>query len=1053
MTRLLDWIFRRPVSVSLTVVALVLWGSGTASRLPLGLLPEVSAGSIVVSTGMEGMPAVELRQLVAIPLEECLAPVRGLARVESVCAPGRVDVWLDIAWMGDRAGVLADVREAVDAAYTSLPEGSFRPTVAMTEPARQALMVLAVFPASDDLPGALRLADTGIRAGLRQLDGVGRVDVLGGARTEIGVTADAHHLAAAGMTVHDLAVSIASSSVDMPAGLVRHGQRDLVAVTRNRAGDAHELSMSMLSGPGGAFRLSSVATVHTRQAPRQTLFMAPLDGLVREGVGIEVYRKQGADPVAVARRVTALTERLADEHAGQFDIVVIHDASSAAGRLVVSLVVSALISACVVALVLTMVLGDPLSAVLALVTLPLSTLATFGVLGLAGRSLNQMSLGGLTLAMGLVSDSAVVVLSALSGLGRRVSSGSVARAVGAVASGTFGGFLTTAVVFMPVVLMPGPPGELYGDLALSITAATGAGWLFAVFVLPAVWLAVHDVPARVAGTRSGGFSPESRYARTLKLAYRKPYLFIGVSVCMALAGSVMTLTRPLSFMPEGGYDRLDVRVSFPPSTRTDEMVGPAIAVCTAVNAVPGVGQVYGAVVRSPGAADRGLPPATPILAMDPYSVVCTVVLSGSDEDGTIREAVTTAVRGAMTAPGTESISVDIAIPPDPVAALLGLASAPSLCISASDRPLLESRVARFSEALYTTAGPALSSIGFIPEARHDVLVMQPRYWQAQSVGLSAAGAASVSGAATAGIQATEIDLDGVRTAVRVTAASGVSRLQPGADSGRGTEVRGALVPSEVPLVVAGGIQVPSRAFLDYRWEHEDAVTVRVDGEDAVYARSRPTQGYADALACALDSVASESPGMAMSDATIKRRYVRTMATTLALVLVALFLVLGVQTESVVHPLIIMTTIPLAMAGVGPALALTGTGLDSGSLLGMVVLSGVVVNASILLREAAADHAALPARVASYAAAIDRVRPILATTATTVLALVPALFLSGGSAQRSMSLAMLGGTLASTILSLFLVPVLLGLAGGRGGAGGRMQSGKRMSTGRVPGPES
>jgi len=186
------------------------------------------------------------------------------------------------------------------------------------------------------------------------------------------------------------------------------------------------------------------------------------------------------------------------------------------------------------------------------------------------------------------------------------------------------------------------------------------------------------------------------------------------------------------------------------------------------------------------------------------------------------------------------------------------------------------------------------------------------------------------------------------------------------------------------------------------------------------------------LAAAIDQVIATTSDTERSDISAFSIYGKAMARAVFLVLVLLYLTLGAQFESFVMPLVIMATIPLAMAGVGPALVIAGIGLDSGSVLGLVVLFGTVVNNAILLYEASSAKSAAGARstTAAYAGSSDRVRPVLATTLTTVLALLPICLSPTGAAQRSMSVALLGGLVASTALTLFISPIVFASVGRR-----------------------
>jgi multidrug efflux pump subunit AcrB len=230
--------------------------------------------------------------------------------------------------------------------------------------------------------------------------------------------------------------------------------------------------------------------------------------------------------------------------------------------------------------------------------------------------------------------------------------------------------------------------------------------------------------------------------------------------------------------------------------------------------------------------------------------------------------------------------------------------------------------------------------------------------------------------------------------------------------------------ASVPVYISAGNPVPASTIATFERVEGKAALSRLDRADVVYMEPIAAPGRAKDLFRAVETVLAGSSNAARSNESAFRVYGKAMAGAVILVLVLLYLTLGAQFESFRLPLLIMGTIPLAMAGVGPVLVLTGTGLDSGSILGLVVLFGVVVNNAILLYEASAARrqAGAGAAYAAFAGASDRVRPVLATTLTTIVALLPMCLSSTGAAQRSLAMAVLGGLAASTALTLFISPI-------------------------------
>jgi len=618
--------------------------------------------------------------------------------------------------------------------------------------------------------------------------------------------------------------------------------------------------------------------------------------------------------------------------------------------------------------------------------------------------LTSMSLGGISLAVGMISDNAVVVLDALTGsfasAHHRPDVEETALAAASVLSGTLGSMLTTAVVFIPVFFLPGAIGGLFGDLAISIIIANIAGWCIAMLALPALYRSTWtSTPNR------GRLLLEPGYRRLLKSAMRKPVVSVGCATCLAIGGGLLVMTRPVLFMPQESATELLVTVMFPAGTDPDGIAEVARSLCGTVSSVPGITSVCG----SAGAeAEDAVRRADPSFAGEKLVLVCSLATGADINDlkASLVDAATASIPG---------FTIEIGLPADPAARLLGLDGAKVIAVRGETAQEAADRADRFEQAISMQAGSALGSVGRAPSGKKTRIVIQPRRAAAAALGTTLSDAAMAIRAATQGVKAAVLERDGKEMDVRILAG----------DS-HGTDIAHSMAEvTSVPVRVISGNPVPAIRIATFERTQGEASYARLDRADVVYLEPRAATGKLKEVARAVEVVLSTSVHAARSNESAFKVYGRAMAGAVILVLVLLYLTLGAQFESFVLPLTIMATIPFAMAGVGPALFLTGTGLDSGSIMGLVVLFGVVVNNAILLHEAssARRQAGAGAAFAALAGASDRVRPVLATTLTTVVALLPMCLSATGAAQRSLAIAVLGGLTASTALTLFIVPIV------------------------------
>ncbi|OHD21238.1 MAG: hypothetical protein A2Y38_11035 [Spirochaetes bacterium GWB1_59_5] len=377
---------------------------------------------------------------------------------------------------------------------------------------------------------------------------------------------------------------------------------------------------------------------------------------------------------------------------------------------------------------------------------------------------------------------------------------------------------------------------------------------------------------------------------------------------------------------------------------------------------------------------------------------------------------------AASATSLPGIAIEIGLPPDPAARLLGLDGAAVIAVRGDSKEEAGNRADYFEAAVSREAGSAFSAMVRSPVGTKPRIIIRPRRAAAATLDISLADAAVAIRAATQGVKATALRSGGRESAVMVFA-------------GEPNGIDSCLTLSAaygVPVSVVAGNSIPVSSIATFERTDDQAALARLDRADVVYLEFSAAPGRAKELSVAVEKALLTSSGSGRSDESAFRIYGNAMAGAVLLVLLLLYLTLGAQFESFGMPVAIMATIPLAMAGVGPALVLSGVGLDSGSILGLVVLFGVVVNNAILLHEAsdARRQAGAGPVLAAFAGASDRVRPVLATTLTTIVALLPMCLSATGAAQRSMAVAVLGGLAASTALTLFISPIAFAAAASR-----------------------
>lgn len=983
----------RPVAVVMALSALLLAALRSAAELPVEKLPDLSVPRVAVECSYPGLSAEDIRSVLTLPVEDALSSVRGLERLRSVSRPSSAVIVLDFAWGTDPSAASVLVREAIDSVYTRLPEGAEKPKVLPGEGEGEPLAVVGLRSRSGDAASARVLAEYELRSRFRRIDGVAAVVLSGGVEREAALLVDPRRVHARGLGPLELARTIASEWVNVPAGNAREGDMELVMVAAGRPESVEALSRSVLPAPGGPFVPGEDGELVLRNAKRRSVFVADGEAVT----ALELFRKPGSDPLALSRSIDSVLAGAVSDFSRDFELTLLYDGSAEIRSGLGDLARSALLAAAAVVLTLAVFLRSLRGSLLAALSIPVSAAAALCALALGGRSLNAMSLGGLALGVGLVSDTAVVVLDLLvrrfGGERTRPAPTDMAAAAATLSASSFGSTATTAVVFLPVVFLPGPLGALYGDLSLSLVSSIAASWLYSQLALPALYrLTLPSKRSSRSGVRR--FFLEARYRRLLRACFRNPLAPIAVSAVLTLLGAAALLTAPLRFVPPEDAAELAIAVDFPSGTDLDALEREGRRLSRLAAEQDGVAAVFG---RAGAEAEDLLRRSSLDYRRERLLLRC-ILAKGADP-----ETVLSALRNTLGA------GILLSLPQDRLERLLGLSSAHTLVARGSGLEEAEERWSRAAALLRTGGGAA--AVTRLPAGERTELRLTPRREAAAATGISTAAMAESLRTATEGQVAARLELEGRPLDVRVAGTA-----PPAALRSEDYIASHPLQASSSAPVFLGSVAAVERRTAR-------AALARLDRSDAVYLEVRPGAGKGRELSAALDSAAKTVPGIGRADESVFRRYGSSLTLTVVLVLILLYLTLGAQFESFSLPLLLMACIPLALSGSGPAIRAASGGLDSGSVIGLVVLFGLAVNNGIVLYEISRDGRAggLGAVAAAYRGASDRLRPVLATACTTVFALIPVVFAPLGAGQRSMAAAMLGGVAASTLLALFVLP--------------------------------
>jgi CzcA family heavy metal efflux pump len=996
---LVGWAARRAALVWTGALSLAVGGLALGLRLPSGIYPEVEFPRIaVVARGGDAPPDVTQINL-ARPLETALATVLGLERIRSRTIRGATELSLVFAPGVDMWRALQLVESRLGEARSSLPAG--------VELTAERLTTSSFPVVTFNLSGAVdsrrlrELGDLVLRPALSRVRGVGRVDVLGGDVREVEVVLDPARAAALHLRPSDVADKLRAQAVLAAVGRVDEAHQLVTVVVSGEPRTLDDLrDLPVAVGPdGGSIRLSSVATVEEGAEDRTTRVGGPGG----ETVLISVGRLPGASTPEVVDRVLAATAQMRATLPPGVKLTVVYDQAQLVGDSMRSVGEAILIGIVLCVATIALFLRNVRAGLVAAVAVPLTLGATFLVVALLGQTLNLMSLGGMAVAIGLVIDDAIVVVEAI---GRRLEEG--ATPAEAAESGTrtmFGPVLgttaTTIVVFTPLAWLEGVVGRFFSALAVTLCAAVALSCLVALVVVPvaaARWLLPRPGAAR------RGFSG---YDRLLAGSLRRPWLGLLAVAVLIGAGVISAIEAPSGFLPSMDEGAFVLDYFLPAGTSLTDTDRVARKIEGILQANPAVATFS----RRTG-AEMGPAAATEISRGD-----IMVRLRGGARPGL--EEVVSELRAEVGRQVPEARTEFMEVLQDVLDDLAGTPRPIELKLSGEDYAVLRRLAQEVSDRVKGVEG----LVDLFPGFEGDAPELRFR----------------VDGGATARLGHTPADVAAdLEAALRGVVAASMRRF----DRPLGVRVRypdavrfDAAQVATLPLsfgagtVPIGAVATAERVGAPTSLTRENLRPVVIVTAD----RERRDLGSV------MRDVRARLAGLPLPEGyrleiggqdERQRDTFRNLVAVMGFGLVAVLLVLLVQFRHVRLALVVLLAAPLAMVGAMATLWITGTPLNASSLMGCVLLIGLVVKNGILVLEHAERARDLGASwdQALREAGQVRVRPVLMTTVATLAGLSPlALGVgSGAELQRPLALAVIGGLVVSTAVSLLVLPALAAL---------------------------
>ena len=1035
----------RPVTVCMITLGAMLFGGISLDRLGLTLLPPLTYPTLTVRTEFDGAAPAEVEEQVTRRIEQRVGVVSGVRKMHSISAAGRSDVILEFRWGTDMDLASIDVREKLD--LVRLPIDLDKPTLIRLNPNLDPIFRFSVafvgsdVPSVSDLQSLRRYSDDFLKRKLDAVPGVAATIVAGGFEDEISVYVDQYKLAQLDLTVADLGRKLEASNVNLSGGTLKDAGQEYLVRTLNEFGSVQAIRDTIIFQQAGQIiRLKDVARVVEGQKERDAIMR--VNG--EQAIEVSLYKEGDANTVAVASNIRAEIELLKENLSDDMAITVMYDQSEFIEAAISEVQTAAVQGALLAILVLYLFLRRARVTLIIAVTIPASVLITFAMMRLFEISLNVMSLGGIALAVGMLMDNAIVVLENItrrreSGEGQKQASELGSSEVsGAVLAST----LTTIAVFLPLAFVEGVAGQLFKDQALTVTFALMASLLLATSLIPmlsalgasaetvsaesgvsipagpektrvrfslmGLLSSVLGVARRVVSPLTKGFDRGFQtliwlYSGLLNSALKWPGLTICLSVAALLVSGTLAKRFALELIPDVSQGEFVVRLELPPGTQIETTDALVASVQRALASDSAVLRSY-SVSGTGGRLD-----ASAVSGGENLGQLTVVLVDGSTED--TEAGVMDRVRAFLD--DQPALKYTLERPQ-----FFTLSTPLEIEITGTDLKGIK----RVAEALTTS----MRSTALFEDIESSMLSGYPELQiefdpsRIAALGLTVPDVAARVVNKVKGNVATEYTFQDRKIDVRL-------RVEEAARDSR-ADIENLIVNPEAPEQVR--LKTVARIFEDVG----PSDIQRLGQQRVGIVRAVPISGD---LAAGTQAVLDEleriphPPGVKSHvggqseemDASFE-----SLGFALILALIMVYLVMASLFESLLHPFVIMFTIPLAGIGALLGLWVTSTPISVVVFIGGILLVGIVVNNAIVLVDRVNQLRRGDGMIKMEALILgtqERLRPILMTTLTTVLGLLPMALGFGEAAElrTPMAVTVIGGLMVSTLLTLVIIPVV------------------------------
>ncbi|QFT88383.1 Swarming motility protein SwrC [Bacillus sp. THAF10] len=992
----------RPIAMSMVIILMLILGAVSMRSMTVDLFPELTFPIVAVTTTYEGAGPEEIENLVSSPLEDAMSTLPNVESVTSISRTGGSLVLVAFTWGTNMDFAALDMRERIDSVRDFLPPGANLPRVLRFNPSDLPIIQLAITDPSGEMTKAKQLAEQEIEPQLNSVDGIASISVEGGAENEVRITLDPNALSSFDVSIDQLQQIIGSENLNLPGGSLNDQNQNLPIRITGEYESIFDVQTLPIPTPKGVIQLDQLGEVKETLQP--TTQLSYLNG--EPAVGMSILKQSGSNTVTVANNIEKKLEEIKKTLPEGVEIKPIFNQSDFIEKSIKAVALNMVIGSLLAAAVLYFFLRNVRSTLIIGLSIPISIVTTFIFMYFSGQTLNLLTLGGLALGIGMMVDNAIVILENIYRLRQKGYSLKDAAIEGAseVGPAIIASTLTTVIVFLPIVFVDGLAAQLFKPLALVVSFSLLASLFTALIIVPlfsSILLKVNDKTSRFE-ERFSIFT--SWYRKMLEKALKNPKKTVVSIIILFLVSLAGIPFIGKEFLPQQDQSFISMTVQLPDGSSLDATYDVMENIDERLKDISEIDLSFVTV----GGTDNFSVSAGTQTNRANYSILLTPVTERSRSDKVIGDDIREKLANI---PGAEiSISSgDSGFSQTPV----------SLNITGPDLTTLKSMADQTVELLEKIDGIREPSSSFT-EGNPEIVVDIDRV-KASQFGIGSAQVASAVSNATKGVVASRMARDGEELDIRLTIEDTYTASLEDLE----TLLINTPTGENIPLQAVASVERAQGPSQIRRTDRNREITVTADIvnrdlgsviEDVEKTLKEniyiPNNQY---------KIAIGGQDEQMNDAFFK------LGGALALAIVLVYMVMAGQFESYFYPFIIMFSVPLTVIGIIFGLLVTFQPLGVGSLVGMLILTGIVVNNAIVF----VDYVNIMKKDgkstwdAILIAGSTRLRPIFMTALTTILGLIPLTlgFGEGMEIQQPMAIVIVFGLSFATVITLILIPVV------------------------------